>query len=54
MYKTQDEDKYSKKHHTENEKDEQYGSHQKPRVNPGPREGQAVPVSYKTHTVILT
>ena len=27
-----------KKHHTENEKDEQYGPHQKPRLNPGARE----------------
>jgi len=30
VYKTQDEDKQSKKHNTENEKDEQHGPYQKP------------------------
>jgi len=37
------------KNTTQNTKiDEQHGPHQKPRVNPGAREGSAVPTSYKT------
>ena len=37
-HKTQDEDKQQQKHNTENQKDEQHGPHQKPRVYPGTRD----------------
>jgi len=35
-------------------KDEPNGPHQKPWVNPGAREGYAVPVSYKTAAMLYS
>ena len=43
----------TKKNKKENKTDVQHGPHQKQGVNPGSREGQVVPVSYKTPAMLL-
>ena len=42
----------TKQHNTENWKDEEHRTHQKPDVNPVPREGQVVPVVYMTPVML--
>jgi len=53
VHKTQDVDKYNKKHNTGIESDEQHGSHQHPGMNPGARRGYAVLASCVTPVVLL-